>query len=309
MRIGFVVDAFCDLPDAHLEASGVRVLPAIVELGGTTWVDDRAPEQTMMLYRRFIADRAVEARSGACSAAEIREIFLQELVLDYDRVLVLTTGADFGEFFARATEASYSILQNYREKREQAECTGSFALRVLDSGTFAAGESVLLCRGLELLAEGRLGFENIRRTLREETGRIVCLVVPGDPWYLGQRGADGRGAGLSARDQALARSLKIRPVAEFAAGRRRTVSRHRGHVAAVRDALGRAGEALAKGLGASSVVLSFGGDPRIVREMAAYQELEAAAAAARIELHLAVMSAAMGARLGPGALCVAWMSA
>ena len=309
MRIGFVVDAYCDLPDAYLEACGVRVLPAIVELGGTTWVDDRAPEQTMTLYRRFVADRAIEARSGACSAAEIQEIFLQELVLDYDRVLVLTTGAELSEFFARATEASYSILQNYREKRAQAERAGSFALRVLDSGTIAAGESVLLCRGLALLAESGLGFEKIRRTLREETGRIVCLVVPGDPWYLGQRGIDGRGGGLSAADQALAQSLKVRPVVEFTAGRRRIIARPRGHAAAVRHALERAGEALVNGLGAQSVVLSFGGDPRIIREMAAYKEFEAAAAAARIELHLAVMSAAMGARVGPGALSVAWLGA
>jgi DegV family protein with EDD domain len=308
MRIGLVVDTCCDLPDAHLEAHGIRILPSILQFDGKTWLDDRAPDQTMNFYRRFIADRAVDARSSACSAAEIREIFLQELVLDYERVLVISACAEYSDMFQQATEASYSILQGYRERRQEGECTGSFALRVLDSRTICAGEAVVVCRALQLLADGRLGFEKMRRALRDQAARTTCLLVPGDPWYLRRRGLDGHGAGLNRTEYALACISGLTPVLELVGGRRRTIARSRGFRAACGAAMARAGAAVSRGLGTPSLVLSFGGDPRVIREMPAYQELEGRAAEARIDMHFSVMSATMGVRTGPGALSLAWMN-
>lgn len=309
MRVGFVVDATCDLPDACLEGHGVRILPHILELGSRTWIDERDPEKTMMLYRRFIADRSVEARVNAASTAQIRDIFLQELVLDYDRVLVISAAAELSDMHAHATEASYAILQHYRERRDEAEHAGSFALRVLDSHSLGAGEGIVLCRALELLEEGKRGFEKIRLVLRDELDRVRCLFVPGDPWYLRRRGMDGRGGGIGRGDYLLAEFAGLRPVIELSRGSRRVVARSRSFEAACGFAMDEAREAISRGLGTPALVLSFGGDPRVIRQMTAYQELEAVVVSARLDLHLAVMSAATGTRLGPGAFSVAWLEA
>ena len=309
MRIGFVIDATCDLPDACLEQHGVRILPNVVELGGRTWIDERDPEQTMMLYRRLIADRSVDGRVNATSAAEIGEIFLQELVLDYDRVLVITAAAELSDMHVQATDASYAILQHYRERRDVAEQPGSFALRVLDSRSLLAGEGIVLGRAIQLLEEGRLGFEKIRRAVRDDLERVRCLVVPADPWYLRQRGLDGRGAGLGRGPYLRAALMRRRPVLEIGGGASRVLAEARGFERACALALGQARAAVERGLGTPVVALSFGGDPRLVRQMEAYQELEAAAASARLDLHLSVMSASAGSRLGPGALSVAWLEA
>jgi fatty acid-binding protein DegV len=211
--------------------------------------------------------------------------------------------------FQRATEASYAILQDYRERREERARGGSFALRVLDSRTVCAGEAILVCRALQLLAAGTLGFEKMRRTLRDETGRISCLLVPGDPWYLRRRGLAGNGPSLSRSDYALACISDLKPVLELVGGRRRIITRPRGFRAACSAAFARAGEAIGRGLGTPSLALSFGGDPRVVREMPAYRELESRAAMARIAMHLSVMSATMATRTGPGSLSVAWLNA
>jgi fatty acid-binding protein DegV len=307
MRVGFVVDASCDLPDACLERHGVRILPHVLELGSRTWIDERDPEQTMMLYRRFIADRSVEARVNAASTAEIRDIFLQELVLDYDRVLVISAAAEFSDMHAHATEASYAILQAYRERRDAADRSGSFALRVLDSRSLGPGEGVVLCRALELLEDGRQGFEKIRLTVRDELDRVRCLLVPGDPWYLRRRGMDGRGKGIGRGEYLLASIAGVRPVVELSRGAQQVVARPRGFAAACSHAMDEARRALARGLGTPALVLSFGGDPRIIRQMDAYQELEAAAVGAQLDMHLAVMGAAAGTRLGPGAFSIAWL--
>ena len=307
MRVGFVVDATCDLPDECLERYGVRILPNVLELGSRTWIDERDPEQTMMLYRRFISDRSVEARVNAASTAEIRDIFLQELVLDYDRVLVISAAAEFSDMHAHATEASYAILQEYRERRDEAERVGSFALRVLDSRSFGAGEGVVLCRALQLLDEAGRGFDKIRLVLRDELDRVRCLFVPGDPWYLRRRGVDGAGGGIGRGDYLLASVAGLKPVVELARGRRRLIARPRGFEAACARVMHEARRAIARGLGTPTLVLSFGGDPRVIRQMDAYQELEAAAIGAHLDLHLAVMSAGAGARLGPGTFSLAWL--
>ncbi|NHA14397.1 DegV family protein [Thioalkalivibrio sp. XN279] len=309
MRVGFVVDASCDLPDACLERHGVRILPHVLELGSRTWIDERDPEQTMMLYRRFIADRSVEARVNAASTAEIRDIFLQELVLDYDRVLVISAAAEFSDMHAHATEASYAILQAYRERRDAADRAGSFALRVLDSRSLGAGEGVVLCRALELLEDGRQGFEKIRLTVRDELERVRCLFVPGDPWYLRRRGMDGRGKGIGRGEYLLAELAGVRPIIELSRGVQQVVARPRGYAAACAQAMDEARKAIARGLGTPALVLSFGGDPRVIRKMEAYQELEAAAVSAQLDMHLAVMGAGAGARLGPGAFSIGWLEA
>ncbi|MGD9386867.1 MAG: DegV family protein [Gammaproteobacteria bacterium] len=307
MRIGFVVDATCDLPDAFLERHGVRVLPNVLELGGRTWIDERDPEQTMMLYRRFIADRSMPARLNAASPAVIRDIFLQELVLDYDRVLVLTAADQFSAMHAHATEASYSILQAYRERREAADHAGSFALRVLDSRSLAAGEGIALARAVQLREAGNLGFEKIRGALRDDLARLRCVLVAGDPWYLRRRGLDGQGGGIRRGEHLLGVMAGLRPVIEVTPGRQRVIARRRGFEAACAAALGLAQAAVDRGLGTPALVLSFGGDPRVIRQTSAYQELESAAASARLDLNLAVMSASAGARIGPGALSVSWL--
>jgi len=309
MRIGVVVGASCDLPDSYLESNGIRVLPAVLQLDGRTWLDERDPERTMTLYRRHIADRALAAHSTACSAAEISDIFLHELVSDYERILVISACAEFSDLFERATEASYAILQHYRERREMGRHDGGFALRVLDSCSVGAGEAVLVCHAMQLLREGRLGFEAIRRAVRHAAAQTVCLVVAADPWFLGHRGLDGERSAISRLDRVRAVVSDLKPVIELKAGRYRTVARPRGFNAACAAALKKVEDGIARGSGARAVALSFGGDPRVIREMPAYQSLEVRALGLGAELHLSVMSATMAVRLGPGAFSVAWLAA
>jgi hypothetical protein len=51
-------------------------------------------------------------------------LFLDDLVLKYDRVLVITIAQSRSPIFANATEASYAILKQYRERRQKAGCPG-----------------------------------------------------------------------------------------------------------------------------------------------------------------------------------------
>jgi len=307
MRIGVVVDASCDLPRSYLESHGIHVLPNVLSFGKKRFEDARDPEATMNLFRRLIADKSVEVTSQACGVDQIRDLFLEEVVADYDRVLVVSACARRSEVFKNATEASYAILQSYRELRNEAGQSGSFALRVLDSATLCAGHALVACRAVTGASTGGVPFEKLRTTLKDEAGRVRTLLVPNDLFYVRHRGLGGPGDMLGGSDYALGRMARLRPVIEVSGGESRVAGRGRGFESAASVALDRAREAVRRGLGAPVVTLSFGGDPRLVRDLHAYQDLEAQAASQRVELHLAVMSATMGVRLGPGALSVAWM--
>ena len=307
MRIGLVVDASCDLPRSFLQQHAVHVLPNVLTFGSKHYVDDRSPEETMGLFRRLIADKSVPADARACEVDEIRALFLDELVCEYDRVLVLTACAGRSEAFSRATEASYAILQSYRERREAAGRSGTFALRILDSRTLGAGQGVLACRAVSVCAGADMPFEKLRSALSDEASRVRTLFVPNDLFYLRQRGLGGPADAIGAVGYAVGRMARLKPVLELSAAGMRVVARGRGFGSAASAALDVAREAVREGLGAPVMVLSFGGDPRVIRDLPAYQDLEAQAANRRVELHLAVMSATLGVRLGPGAMSVAWV--
>jgi len=123
MRIGVVVNASCDLPDAYIEAHGLVVVPGPIRFGDRTVLDRREPQETLDWYRRELTDRQLDARTVAPDIEQIRDLFLDDLVLRYDRVLMLCMSASRGRVFSRATEASYEILRSYRDRRAAAGIT------------------------------------------------------------------------------------------------------------------------------------------------------------------------------------------
>jgi fatty acid-binding protein DegV len=90
-------------------------------------------------------------------------------------------------------------------------------------------------------------------------------------------------------------------------GESRVAGRARGFERAVARVLDQARDVLSKGQIRPVVPMSFGGDPRIIREMSAYQEFESFAAVHKCRLHLSVMSATMAVNVGPGAFALAYI--
>ncbi|MGD8425222.1 MAG: DegV family protein [Gammaproteobacteria bacterium] len=307
MKIGVVIDASCDLPRSFIEDHQLVVMPGLLEFGDKEIVDLRDPKETLSVYRRFIADKSILSRSRAPEVEQIRDLFLDDLVLRYDRVLVLCVSGTRGRVFDRATQASYAILQGYRERREQAGRGGQFALRVLDTGNVGPGEGVLAHEAIRIIEEQAPPFEKLRRTLKDMARQTICLTVPHDLWYLHNRARSKGENSMTLSFYRLGRALEIKPILEMRDGRSRVAGSVRGFERAVARVLDQARDVLSKGHILPVVVMSFGGDPRIIREMTAYQEFEAFAAAHKCRLHLSVMSASMAVNVGPGAFALAYI--
>src|SRR3546814_18242360 len=87
MRIGLVVDSACDLPKDFIERHSIEILPIAVRIDGTTQVDYRDQAATLAFLDSHIAERGVNAQTIPYTLAQIRHLFLTQLVIAYDSVL------------------------------------------------------------------------------------------------------------------------------------------------------------------------------------------------------------------------------
>ncbi|MGI9263667.1 MAG: DegV family protein [Gammaproteobacteria bacterium] len=305
MKVGVVIDASCDLPRSYVEEHELEILPGYLEFGGKELVDIRDPRDTLSYYRRYIADKSLEARSRALPVEQITKLFLEDLVLRYDRVLVLCVSASRGRVFSNATEASYGILQGYRDRRAAAGITEPFALRVLDTKSVGPGEGIITHEAVRMIQEESPPFEKLRRAVKDLTQRSVTYLVPNDLYYLRHRASTKGETSMGVTAYHLGRALDLKPIIEMRRGKSRVVTAVRRFERAVTETLERARESIRFGRSAPVIVMSFGGDPRIIRELAAYQDFEGFAATHRVQLHLSVMSATLAVNVGPGAFSLA----
>jgi DegV family protein with EDD domain len=309
MKVGVVIDASCDLPRTYIEEHGLEILPGFLEFGDKQLIDNRDPRDTLSYYRRFIADKSIEAQTRAWSVESIRDLFLDDLVLRYDRVLVLCVSASRGRVFSHATEASYGILQGYRQRREAAGLSEPFALRVLDTNSVGPGEAVIAHEAVRMIEKDAPPFEKLRRSVLELTRRSVTYLVPNDLYYLRHRASTKGEKSMGAAAYHYGRILDIKPIIEMRQGKSQVVAGVRRFEHAVTDVLERARETIRYGRSKPVMVMSFGGDPRIIRELPAYQDFEGFAATHRVQLHLSVMSATLAVNVGPAAFSLAYVEA
>jgi DegV family protein with EDD domain len=307
MRIGVVVDASCDLPEAYIETHGLVVVPGPIRFGDRTVLDRRESRETLDWYRRELTDRRLDARTMAPAIEQIRDLFLDDLVLRYDRILMLCMSASRGRVFANATEASYEILRRYRERRAAVGISEPFALRVLDTRNIGPGEGILAQEAVAMLDRQAPPFEKLRRAIKDRRRQIVSYLVPDDLYFLRRRAVDKGERAISSWTYRLGSWFDWKPLLEMRGARTSVADRVRGFDAAVGAALERARRAVRAGHVRGSIAMSYGGDPRRLHDLPAFDDFEAFAVRRKIDLHVAVMSATLAVNVGPGAFALAWL--
>src|SRR5688572_14512890 len=127
MRIGVITDATCDLPADFVTRHRIGILPVAIRLGDETLIDTREPEATLRFYAEQLAAKGLDAETVPFTPEQIRERFLDGVVLDYDYVFCITVTATRSPIFENATKASFAILNDYKNVRTKAGVSGPFA--------------------------------------------------------------------------------------------------------------------------------------------------------------------------------------
>lgn len=211
MRIGVIVDSACDLPHDFIKQHGIHILPVSFSIDGQTVIDDHSPEKTRAFHASGMAARGHSADTQAFSSEQIRELFLKEIVTQYDFALVQTITRARSQIYANAEQAMSRILTEYRPLRAAAGREGPFSMRVIDSGTFFAGQGLLAAHTQHLIEKG-VGKADLRNQLSDFTNHIHGCLVPRDLGYVRERGRQRGDKSVPALAAFLSKALKITPL-------------------------------------------------------------------------------------------------
>ena len=301
MRIGLVVDSGCDLPKSFIDEHGMSILPVSINLSDQEIVDDRDPERTRQFYATEAAEKAHDAISIPFTTEQIKNLFLEKVVVDFDYALVQTVPKSRSPIFDNATEASHAILREYKPIRKHAGVEGPFALRVTDSQTLFAGQGALAAATARLIQSG-MKITEIRQSVEVMASQATGYAVVPDIYYLHKRAKKRGDKSVSWAGALLGNALDVKPVLCARQDETFPVAKLRGFDAGVEAIFRHGARCIERGLAAPVVCVSYAGDESRIRQMPGFDKLASTARAHGVELLLTTMGLTGAVNLGPGAL-------
>jgi len=303
MRIGIVVDSACDLPAGFLERHGIVVLPISVRIGGETLVDDRNEETLRRFLDENLGARGHDAESEPYGVEQIRDLFLDRLVIDYDCVFCLTITATRSPIHANASKASFAILKDYRPIRRDAGVPGPFLMRVIDTENLFSAQGVTAVEAVRLREAGQNPGQ-MRERLELLARHTYGYMLPRDLYYLRARAQKKGDRSVGWVSAALGTALDIKPLLRAWRGDTGAVAKVRGFEHGAEVLFANATRRVRAGLLAPTLCISYGGDLAELAGLPGYAGLKDACAEADVEMYEAPMSMTGMVNVGAGAIAV-----
>lgn len=308
LRIGIVICSSADLPSDIIIDNDINVLPINLKLKNSTFVDNRDPVMTQEFYNQYLKNKNLQVTSEPFSSDKITQWFLDELVLKYDRILLLTLASSRSTLHENVTQASFKILTQYKERRRAAGIKGSFSFRVLDTKNLFTGEAVIAHEVIRLLKEDKISFDKLRPHIEELTKFTYGFLVPNDLYYLRNVGRRKGDKSVSAMKYVLGKTLDIKPIVTCNNGDSYSIDKVKGFDNAVNYQFTKAKEAIALGLLIPVVCMSYAGNINDITERHDYKEFVTYAEKYNIKTTITVMSTTAGVNMGPGAFSIGYAS-
>jgi DegV family protein with EDD domain len=303
MRIGIVVDSACDLPQDYIKNNDIVVLPITVRIGDAVLADHRDEEATLSFLHAHVAERGHEAETIPFTVNQIRDLFLERLVIDYDHVFCMTITKTRSPIHDNAMQASFAILNDYKPVRQAAGHNSPFALRVIDTQTLFAAQGITAVEAVRMRAAGD-NVQHIRTKLEYLAANSHGYMIPRDLYYLRARGRTKGDRSVSFLGAALGSALDIKPVLHGHAGNTQPVAKLKGFNNAVEQMFKFAGNRVIAGLLTPTLCLSYGGELAEMRALPGYQRLLDICANNNVEVFESVMSLTGMVNVGKGAVVV-----
>lgn len=303
MRIGLVVDSACDLPRDFLEREQVELLPITVRIGDAVQVDHRDEAQTLAFLESHIAERGASAETIPYTPEQIRDLFLERLVVEYDYIFCMTITGSRSPIFANAQKASYMILNDYKQPRAAAGNNTPFALRVIDTQNLFCAQGILPIEAARLRAAGEPALR-IRTRLEELANHTYGYLVPRDLYYIRNRARAKGDRSVSLLSAALGTALDIKPVLRGFRGDTGPVAKIKGFEPATEKMFDFAARRVQAGLMTPTVTLCYGGHLDEMRALPGYERLRNACADQNVDVFESVMSTTGMVNVGRGAVVV-----
>ena len=301
MRIGIVVDSACDLPQDFIAEHNIVLLPITVRIGEAVLADHRDEQATLSFLHAHVAEHGAEAETIPFSVNQIRDLFLQRLVIDYDHVFCMTITKTRSPIHDNALQASFAILNDYKPVRQAAGFNSPFALRVLDTQNLFAAQAVTAVEAVRLRASDA-SVQQIRERLEELAGNVHGYMIARDLYYMRARARSKGDRSVGLISAALGTALDIKPVLHGYRGDTAPVAKIKGFDAAVQKLFAFVGKRVAAGLMTPTLCLSYGGELSELRALPGYTALRQTCEAHGVDVLESVMSLTGMVNVGKGAI-------
>ena len=303
MCIGIVVDSVCDLPLEYIHQHNLVLLPITVRIGQAVLSDHRNEEATLAFPNEHVAKGDASAETQPFTVQQVQDLFLKRLVIDYDYVFCMTITRTRSPIFDNTQQASFAILNEYKEPRTEAGITTPFALRVIDTQTLFAGQAITAVEAVRLRDAGE-GAPKIRARLENIAVNTQAYMVPRDLHYLRARTRNRGDRSVSLLAATLGSALDIKPILHCNRGETGPVAKVKGFEAATGTMFDFAIKRIRAGLLTPTLALSYGGKLEEMRALPGYQRLRNATEEAGVEVFESLMSLTGMVNVGKGALAM-----
>lgn len=307
MRIGLVVDSGCDLPKPFIDENKILVLPISVRIGDELFVDNRDPDRTREFYQRQLIDKSHDAETVPFTVEQIRDLFLEQVVVDFDYALVQTIAQSRSPIYRNAVDASHAILRAYKPIRKAAGVAGPFAVRVIDSQTLFAGQAALAAETMRLINDG-VKVGEIRARVEQLATKAQGYGTFPDLYYVRERGRKKGDKSVSWLSAVMGTALDIKPILCGRHNETFPAAKVRHYDVAVERIFHYVAKRVAGGLLAPTVCLSYAGDEAAIKQLPGYSVLAEAAQAHDVTLMTSAMCTTGGVNLGPGAFVAGFIA-
>lgn len=301
MRIGIVVDAACDLPPSFIERHKIVILPITVRIGNAVFPDQGDREASLNFLEAQVAERAAEAETLPYSVAQIRDLFLHKLVIDYDHVFCLTIAKSRSPIYANAMEASFGILNDYKAARQAAGLTAPFTMRVIDTQNVFIGQAILAYEAVRLRDAGE-NVGRMRTRLEVLAESLHGYLLPRDLYYLRTRTRAKGDRSVGRLGAMLGSALDVKPLILAWRGTSGPVAKLRGFGPGAQRLFRFTADRVRAGLHVPVVALGYGGHLDEMRQLPGYTELIQVCQTAGVEVLETVMSLTGMINVGKGCL-------
>ncbi|ALN63448.1 putative, DegV COG1307 family protein [Lysobacter antibioticus] len=303
MRIGIVVDSACDLPLEYLERHDIHLLPITVRIGQAVLADHRNEQATLQFLHTHLAERGFEAETTPFTVQQVRDLFVSQLVIDYDYVFCMTITKTRSPVYENANQASFAILNDYKPVRSAAGINTPFALRVIDTLNLFAAQGITAVEAVRLRAAGE-GAPKIRARLEHLALHTHGYLIPRDLNYLRARTRVRGDRSVSFLSATLGTALDIKPVLHCNRGETGPVAKIKGYENAAQKLFEFTANKAESGLLTPTVCVSYGGELSELRALPGYERLREACRNSNVELFESVMSLTGMVNVGKGAVVV-----
>ena len=301
MRMGLAIDAACDLSQTFLQRHDVAVMPITVRVDDEVFMDDREPAEIQRFIDRRLGSRSHSAETEPCPVEGVQQLFLDKLVLEQDCVFCLTITATRSPINENVNRASFAILKNYRQVREQAGVPGPFMMRVIDTRNIFAGAAPAVYEAARLIAADETPAV-IRERLTHIANHSYGYMLPRDLYYLRARAKKKNDRSVSLFSAMLGSALDIKPLLRCFRGETGPVGKVRGFEQGAQALFGYAAQRVRAGLLVPMVCASYGGDLAELAKLPGYDGLRAACEETGVTLLEAPMSITGMVNVGEGAV-------